>query len=318
MLRLDRVFLKGAGVRIEAATATSSTVCPGCGTPSGRVHSRYVRRLADTGVGGRHGRHTRPAEQVVESVAMALGGRAGARLTGRLAVPVSRMTLLRVIRRVPDPPAVTLSPTPASYAEIRGRGYRGSPRTLQRFLVQARRQRVRTRPHAAAVRPPTHRLDHETRRPAQRPGPAGSQRRLHPPSRPGDAHRSRARLQHPGPPTRRQPAGAVDQPGHRQRVPRTTRLRRRTAQRLRRGQGRTDRALELRGGRREFVPEPLAAGQTARRRCRQRPWPGPPGSMAARRAWPARRRSGCTGSRRRTALGRPEDLQRAQQRRQRE
>jgi hypothetical protein len=38
---------------------------------------------------------------------MALGGRAGARLTGRLAMPVSRMTLLRMIRRMPDPPAAT-------------------------------------------------------------------------------------------------------------------------------------------------------------------------------------------------------------------
>jgi transposase len=139
LLRLDRLFLKGAGLRIEAATTTSPAVCPGCGAASARVHSRYLRRLADTGLGGRevvllltvrrffcdrascvkqtfveqvpgltarHARHTRPAEQVVLSVAMTLGGRAGARLTGRLAVPVSRMTLLPVIRRVPDPPAV--------------------------------------------------------------------------------------------------------------------------------------------------------------------------------------------------------------------
>ncbi len=55
----------------------------------------------------RHGRRTAPAAGVVESVAMALGGRAGARLTDRLALPTSRATLLRVIRRVPDPPVVT-------------------------------------------------------------------------------------------------------------------------------------------------------------------------------------------------------------------
>jgi transposase len=99
-----------------------------------------VRQLADAGIGGRevtlaltvrrlfcdqagcarktfaeqvpglttrHGRRTKPAAGVVESVAMALGGRAGARLVERLAVPASRMTLLRVIRRVPDPPTVT-------------------------------------------------------------------------------------------------------------------------------------------------------------------------------------------------------------------
>ena len=38
---------------------------------------------------------------------MALCGRAGARLVDRLALPTSRMTLLRVIRRVPDPPTAT-------------------------------------------------------------------------------------------------------------------------------------------------------------------------------------------------------------------
>ena len=139
-LHVDRVFCKGSGVRIEAVTTSTDAACSGCGTASRRVHSRYQRRLADTGIGGRqvllrltvrrffcdqadcvkktfaeqvpglttrHGRHTGPAAQVVASVAMALGGRAGARLTERLAVPVSRMTLLRVIRRVPDQSVVT-------------------------------------------------------------------------------------------------------------------------------------------------------------------------------------------------------------------
>jgi transposase len=139
-LRLDRLFVKGIGVRIDATTTSPRAACCGCGAESGRVHSRYVRRLADTGIGGRevllmltvrrffcdqtgcakktfaeqvpglttrYGRQTGPAKQVTQSVAMALGGRAGARLTGRLAVPVSRMTLLRVIRQVPDSPVVT-------------------------------------------------------------------------------------------------------------------------------------------------------------------------------------------------------------------
>src|SRR5919107_2565115 len=57
--------------------------------------------------GTRHGRRTTPAAGVVESVALALGGRAGARLVDRLALPTSRMTLLRVIRRIPDPPIAT-------------------------------------------------------------------------------------------------------------------------------------------------------------------------------------------------------------------
>jgi transposase len=139
-LRLNRVWLKGVRVRIEATTSAERVGCPDCGTLSGRVHSRYVRQLADAGIGGRevtlaltvrrlfcdqsgcrrktfaeqipglttrHGRRTGPATGVIESVAMALGGHAGARLLDRLAVPVSRMTLLRVIRRVPEPPTVT-------------------------------------------------------------------------------------------------------------------------------------------------------------------------------------------------------------------
>ncbi|WP_280253639.1 hypothetical protein [Nocardia abscessus] len=40
---------------------------------------------------------------MLSAVALALGGRAGARLTGHLAARVSRMTLLRQIRALPDP-----------------------------------------------------------------------------------------------------------------------------------------------------------------------------------------------------------------------
>jgi hypothetical protein len=140
-LHLDRVYLKGVRVRIEASTSTVVAPCPDCGVVSMRVHSRYARHLVDAGIGGRevtltltvrrlfcdqpycarktfaeqvpglttrYGRRTAPAAGVVESVAMALGGRAGARLADRLALPTSRMTLLRVIRRVPDP----ATPTP--------------------------------------------------------------------------------------------------------------------------------------------------------------------------------------------------------------
>ncbi len=116
--------------------------CPGCGTVSDRVHGRYERRLLDTAAGGcevvirlevrrfrclsagcpkvtfaeqvsgltsRHARRTPAVTAVLEAVALALGGRAGARLSGRLAAPASRMTLLRLIRAMPDP-AVSVSP----------------------------------------------------------------------------------------------------------------------------------------------------------------------------------------------------------------
>ena len=125
-----------------ARTKVPSAVCPGCGVVSRRVHSRYERRLLDTAIGGcevviclavrrflrlspecakvtfaeqvsgltsRHARRTPAATSVLEAVALALGGRAGARLTWWLAAKVSRMTLLRLIRAMPGP-AVSTSP----------------------------------------------------------------------------------------------------------------------------------------------------------------------------------------------------------------
>jgi transposase len=101
------------------------------------VHSRYERRLADVGAGGqemlihlqvrrffcrngacaavtfaeqvpalagRHARRTAGLTGTLEAIALALGGRAGARLAGRLASSASRSTLLRLIRALPDLP----------------------------------------------------------------------------------------------------------------------------------------------------------------------------------------------------------------------
>ena len=47
-LRLERVWLKGVRVRIDAATTAEQAGCPGCGCPSPRGRSRYVRHLVDT------------------------------------------------------------------------------------------------------------------------------------------------------------------------------------------------------------------------------------------------------------------------------
>ena len=109
---------------------------------SRRVHGRYERRLLDAAIAGReaviclqvrrflclsaecakrtfaeqvsgltsrHARRTPGVTAVLEAVAPALGGRAAARLSGRLAAGVSRMTLLRLIRALPDP-ALSASP----------------------------------------------------------------------------------------------------------------------------------------------------------------------------------------------------------------
>ena len=109
---------------------------------SRRVHSRHERRLLDTSIGGcevviclvvrrflclspecakvtfaeqvsgltsRYARRTPAVTAVLEAVALALGGRGGARMTGRLAAAVSRTTLIRLIRALPDP-ALSASP----------------------------------------------------------------------------------------------------------------------------------------------------------------------------------------------------------------
>ncbi len=122
-------------MRILASAKAPSAACPGCGTVSRRVHSRYERRLLDTAVGGReavicltvrrfaclareclkktfaeqvsgltsrHARRTPAVTAMLEAVALALGGRAGARLAGHLAAQVSRMTMIRLIRALPD------------------------------------------------------------------------------------------------------------------------------------------------------------------------------------------------------------------------
>ncbi|MFE3854382.1 ISL3 family transposase [Streptomyces griseorubiginosus] len=123
-------------VIVRARASAERAACPACGTVSGRVHSRYVRRLADTAVAGRpvlielqvrrfrcrdracrqatfveqvdgltfrHGRRSSGLQTVLQQVGVMLAGRAGARLASTLAVRASRSTLLRLIRRLPEP-----------------------------------------------------------------------------------------------------------------------------------------------------------------------------------------------------------------------
>jgi len=123
-------------VHVLARACASEAPCTGCGVVSRRVHSSYQRRLADAASGGqevlidlqarrffcgnpacakttfaeqvpglttRYGRRTCQLQGVLRAVALALGGRAGARLTGRLACAVSRSTLVRLIRAAADP-----------------------------------------------------------------------------------------------------------------------------------------------------------------------------------------------------------------------
>ncbi len=124
----DRLLIMARPIAADAA-------CPECGKRSSQVHSRYDRRLTDlpshgravhlriqvrrfrcaaiecprqifgeplaNDIAPRAARRTARLEGVVHHLGIALGGRPAARLARRLMLPVSRDTLLRVLRRAP-------------------------------------------------------------------------------------------------------------------------------------------------------------------------------------------------------------------------
>ena len=128
-----------SGVVIDVKARRSQVPCPECGRDSSRVHSRYTRTLADLPWQGRgvrirlqtrrffcsvpvcprrifaerlpettarYARRTLRSSTALDAIALALGGEAGARLAGRLAMDVSPDTLLRLLlRSAPVAPA---------------------------------------------------------------------------------------------------------------------------------------------------------------------------------------------------------------------
>jgi transposase len=135
-LRVDAVEGTGQAVVIWARPGSAGAACPWCGTWSSRVHSRYVRRVADGAAGGRPvvlclrvrrlfcgnagcaavtfaeqaegltGRYRRrslPLLELLTRVGLALAGRAGARLAGVLGIAVHPVTLLRLVSALPEP-----------------------------------------------------------------------------------------------------------------------------------------------------------------------------------------------------------------------
>ena len=135
-LHVGKVEDLGSAVLITARPGAPEAACYRCGVFSARVNSRYRRQLHDLAVGGRpvvidlevrrffcgnpecklqtfaeqvpavalrHQRRTPLLGSVLETVALALAGRAGARLASALGIEVSRSTLIRLIRALPDP-----------------------------------------------------------------------------------------------------------------------------------------------------------------------------------------------------------------------
>jgi hypothetical protein len=135
---IERIERSADGtLEISARVRAEVGRCPGCERASRRVHSRYERVLADTAVGGRpcrirlrvrrffcdhspccrrtfaeqidgltvrHSRRTIVLRSMLEAIALALAGRAGARLAMRLGIATSRDSLLRLVRALPEPP----------------------------------------------------------------------------------------------------------------------------------------------------------------------------------------------------------------------
>ena len=133
---VELVERAAAGVITMHARARSAGAdCPHCGSASGRVHGRYMRRLADAAAGGAsvviellvrrskcpnpacravtsaeqiagltspHARYTPLLRGQLTSIALALAGCAGARLARVLGLRVSKDTLLRLVRAAPE------------------------------------------------------------------------------------------------------------------------------------------------------------------------------------------------------------------------
>ncbi|WP_029183203.1 transposase family protein [Streptomyces clavuligerus] len=133
-LRVERVEIRPEVLLITALTRDDvPRVCPGCGRESGWAHSRYVRRVADEAVGGRavvielsvrrlycentdcpkvtfaeqvnglterYQRRTPALRRLVEAVAVALAGSAGARLLLVLHQALAGTTVLNCLIRI--------------------------------------------------------------------------------------------------------------------------------------------------------------------------------------------------------------------------
>jgi transposase len=129
-LTVDRLLPAPDHIILITRSTGERAACPLCHQPSARVHSSYSRRLADLPWQGRilylhlrvrrfrcanrdcrrrifaerpaltqpKARRTLRLREIQQQIGLALGGEPGSRLAGRLAMPVSGDTLLRLIR----------------------------------------------------------------------------------------------------------------------------------------------------------------------------------------------------------------------------
>jgi transposase len=154
---VEAAEVTGRRVRIWARVRAQGASCPRCGQFSERVHSACQRRLADAPVGGqpvtiwlavrrffcgnpdcgavtfaeqvdgltsRRARRTPLLARILAVTAVALAGRAGARLAGALGLTAGRSGMLRLVMAQPDPVTGTVRVLGVDdFAFRRGRDY---------------------------------------------------------------------------------------------------------------------------------------------------------------------------------------------------
>jgi transposase len=154
---VEKAEISGDCVWLQARARADGASCPRCGGSSGKVHSTYQRRLADAAIGGRRvrirlrtrrffcgnpdcpartfaeqvsgltsrrSRRAPPLARTLTSIALALAGRAGARLAGMLDLTAGRSSMLRLIVAQPDPESGTVTILGVDdFAFRRGRDY---------------------------------------------------------------------------------------------------------------------------------------------------------------------------------------------------
>jgi transposase len=156
-LAVERVVPSPDQITIVTSLRAATAACPGCHQNSARIHAHYQRRLMDLpwqgrpamllvrvrrfrcgnpscprqtfaeplgAAAARSARRTARLGSVQCQLGFALGGEAGARLAGRLTMPASPDTLLRLVHRA----VVPLPPTPRvlavdDWAWRRGQNY---------------------------------------------------------------------------------------------------------------------------------------------------------------------------------------------------
>lgn len=135
-LHIEAVELEDTTITIMASAKSDTEMCPYCGAVSKRIHSRYVRKPVDLACAGYpvrlclqvrrffceneqckyhtfaerlpalvepYARRTTRLAQQQMQIAFEVGGEVGARILKILQMPVSPDTLIRLMRRAPEP-----------------------------------------------------------------------------------------------------------------------------------------------------------------------------------------------------------------------